>query len=136
MEVACASISKEDLRAWTWGFGSMMLLPDICMVFNLLEQMILALLPLQFGGVAGDIEFAGKGTFKCEAGGVGSWGTSVDVGYGSADDLHNDFSGGIGVLEDGGEGSTPGPKDGMAVEMLLVLGFGCANGPEEGAGRV
>ena len=98
--------------------------------------MILVLSPLQFGGVARDIEFAGKGTFKCKAGGVGSWGTSVDVGYGSADDLHDNFSGWIGVLEDGGECNTPGPKDGMAVEMLLVLGFGCANGPEEGAGRV
>ena len=37
MEVACASISKGDLRAWTWGFGSKMLSPDICMVFDPLE---------------------------------------------------------------------------------------------------
>ena len=33
-----------------------------------------------------------------------------------------------------GDGGALGPNDGMAVGMLLVLGFGCANGPEEGAG--
>jgi len=79
---------------------------------------------------------AGDGTFECEAGGVGSWGGSVGVGYESTDDLRDDFSGGIRVVVDGGDGGAPGPKDGIAVGMLLVLGFGWANGPEEGAGRV
>ena len=74
--------------------------------------------------MTGDIEFVGEGTFECEAGGVGSWGTSADVGYGSADDLRDDFSGGIEVVADGGEVGAPGPKDGMVVGMLLVLGFG------------
>ena len=58
------------------------------------------------------------------------------MGYDSTDDLRDDFSGGTGEVADGGDGGAPGPKDGMAVGMLLVLGFGCANGPEEGAGRV
>ena len=86
--------------------------------------------------MTGDIELAGEGTFECEAGGVGSCGPSVGVGYESTDDLRDDFSGGTVEVADGGDGGAPGPKDGMAVGMLLVLGFGCANGPEEGAGRV
>jgi len=84
----------------------------------------------------GDIKFAGEGTFECDEGGVGSWGTSVGVGYESTEDLCDDFSWGIEEVVDGGDGGAPGPKDGMAVGMLLVLGFGCANGPEEGAGGV
>ena len=40
------------------------------------------------------------------------------------------------MVVDGGDGGAPGPKDGIAVGMLLVLGFGCAKGPEEGAGSV
>ena len=83
-----------------------------------------------------DIELAGEGTFEWEAGGVGSWGTSVGVGYESTDDLRDDFSEGIKVLADSGDGGALGPNNGMAVRMLLVLGFGCAKGPEEGAGRV
>jgi len=51
-------------------------------------------------------------------------------------DLHDDFSGGTGEVAVGGDGGALGPKDGMAVGMLLVLGFGWAKGPEEGAGRV
>jgi hypothetical protein len=58
------------------------------------------------------------------------------VGYESTDDLRDDFSGGTGEVVDGGDGGAPGPKDGIAVGILLVLGFGCAKGPEEGAGRV
>lgn len=58
------------------------------------------------------------------------------MGYESTDDLRDDFSEGIEEVADGGDGGAPGPKDGMAVGMLLVLGFGWANGPEEGAGRV
>jgi hypothetical protein len=43
----------------------------------------------------------------------------------------------IGVMVvDGGEGDAPEPKDGMAAGMLLVLDFGFAEGPDEGAGRV
>ena len=38
--------------------------------------------------------------------------------------------------EPGRDGDAPGPKDGMAVRMLLVLGFEWANGPEGGAGGV
>ena len=37
---------------------------------------------------------------------------------------------------DGGDGGAPGPKNGIAVGMLFVLSFGCAKGPEVGAGRV
>jgi hypothetical protein len=51
------------------------------------------------------------------------------------DDLHDDFSEGIEEIVDSGDGGAPGPKDGIAVGMLLVLGFGCANRSEEGAGR-
>lgn len=58
------------------------------------------------------------------------------MGYESTDDLLDDFSGGTEEVADGGDGGAPGPKDGIAVGMLLVLGFGWANGPEEGAGRV
>ena len=89
--------------------------PSICIVFDTLEETILALSPSRFAGVTGGIEFAGEGTFECTAGGVGSWGIFVDVGYGSTDDLRGDFSGGIGVVADGGEGGAPGPKDRMAV---------------------
>ena len=56
---------------------------------------------IEFGGVTGDVEFAGEGMFECEVGGAGSWGTSIDVGYGSTNDLHDDFSGGIEVVADG-----------------------------------
>ena len=66
--------------------------------------------------------------------GVGSWGTLVGVGFESTDDLRNDFSWGIEEVVNGGDVGAPGPKDGMVVEMLLVLGFGYAKGPE-GAGR-
>ena len=38
--------------------------------------------------------------------------------------------------EPGRDGGVLGLKDGMAVRMLLVLGFGWANGPEGRAGRV
>ena len=58
------------------------------------------------------------------------------MGYDSPDDLRDDFSWGIGEVVDGGDGGAPGPNDGMAVGMLLVLGFGCAKGPEVGAGRL
>jgi len=105
-------------------------------VLDPVEETILALSPSKFGGVTGDIEFAGEGTFKCDEGGVGSWRTSVGVGYESTDDPCDDFSGGIEEVVDRGDGGAPGPKDGMAVRMLLVLGFGCAKGPKEGAGRV
>ena len=52
--------------------------------------------PSRFGGVTGDVEFTGEGTLECKVGGAGSWGTSVDVGYGSTNDLRDDFSGGSG----------------------------------------
>ena len=58
------------------------------------------------------------------------------MGYEPTDDLCDDFSGGTGEVADGGDGGALGPKDGMVVGMLLVLGFGWAKGPEEGAGRV
>jgi len=58
------------------------------------------------------------------------------MGYKSTKYLHNDFSRGIGVFVDGGDGGAPGPKDGIAVGILLVLGLGCAKGPDEGAGSV
>ena len=67
---------------------------------------------------------------------MGSCRTTVNVGYGSTSYLCNNLFGGIGVLEDGGEGSTPGPKDGMVVGILLALGLRCMSGPEEGARRV
>ena len=67
---------------------------------------------------------------------MGSWGTSVGVEYESTDHLRDDFPREIEEVVDGGDGGAPGPKDGMAVGMLLVLGFGCAKGLEEGAGRV
>ena len=59
---------------------------------------------------------------------------SIGVGYKSTSDLCNDFSGKTGEVMDGGDGGTPGPKDGMVVGMLLVLGFGWVDGSEEGAG--
>jgi hypothetical protein len=46
------------------------------------------------------------------------------VGYESTDDLRDDLSEGTEDMVDGGDGGAPGPKDGMAVGMLLVLGFG------------
>jgi len=46
------------------------------------------------------------------------------VGYESTDDLRDDLSAGVGVVVDGGDGGAPGPNDGIAVGMLLVLGFG------------
>lgn len=58
------------------------------------------------------------------------------MGYESTDDLRDDFSGVTGEVVDGGDRGTPGPKDEMVVGILLVLGFGWANGPEEEAGRV
>ena len=97
------------------------------------EETVLALSPSKFAGVTGDIEFAGGGPFESDEGGVGSWGTSVSVGCKSTNDLRD---GGIEEVVDGGDGGAPGPKDGMAVGMLLVLGFGWAKGPEEGARRV
>ena len=63
-------------------------------------------------------------------------GGSVGVGYESTDVLRDGFSEGTVEDVDGGDGGAPEPKDGIAVGMLLVLGFGCANGPEEGAGSV
>jgi hypothetical protein len=67
---------------------------------------------------------------------VGSWEGSVGVGYESTDDLRNGFS--EGTVEDvnGGDGGAPGTKDGITGGMLLILGFGCANGPEEGVGSM
>ena len=58
------------------------------------------------------------------------------MGYDSTDDLRDDFSVGTEEVDDGGDWGATGPKDGMAVGMLLVLGFGCANGPEDGAGKL
>lgn len=84
----------------------------------------------------GDIELAGEGTFECKAEGVGSWGPSIGVGYKSTDDLRDHLSGGTVEVADGGDSGAPEPKDEMAVGMLLVLDFGCTNGPEGGAGRV
>ena len=56
---------------------------------------------------------------------------SVGVGYGPSDDvIHGDFPGGIRETIDGGYMSVPGNMDWMAVRMLTVPGFGCANGPE------
>ena len=86
--------------------------------------------------MTGNIELAGERTFECKAGGAGSWGLSVGVGCKSTDHLHNDFSGGTVEVVDAGDGGMPGPKDGMVVGMLLMLGFGCTNDPEERAGRV
>ena len=59
--------------------------------------------------------------FECKAGGVRSCGPSVGVGYESTNDLHDDFSRGTMEVADGGDGGVPGPKDGMAVGMLLML---------------
>ena len=45
----------------------------------------------------------------------------------------DDQSAGTGQAVDSGDLDTPGPKDGSAIGMVLVLGFGWANGPDEGA---
>jgi hypothetical protein len=68
----------------------------------------------------GDVELAGEGTFKWDAGGVGSWGGSIGVGYKLTNNLHNSFS--EGTVEDvnGGDGGVPGQKDGIAVGILLM----------------
>lgn len=42
------------------------------MVLDPVEEMILALLPSQLGGVTGDIELAKEGTFECNMEGVES----------------------------------------------------------------
>ena len=68
---------------------------------------------------------------------MGSCRITVNIGYESTSYLCNNLlGGGIGVLEDDGEGTSPGPKDGMVVGTLLVLGLRCIGGPEEGARRV
>lgn len=61
---------------------------------------------------------------------------SFGVGYDSTNNLRNSFSGGTVKVTEGGDGGALEPNDGMAVGMLLVLGFGWVSGPEEGAGRV
>jgi hypothetical protein len=48
-----------------------------------------------------------------------------------ADDLRDDFSTGTWEIADDGDGGAPGPNVGIAVELLLMGGFGCAKGPEE-----
>ena len=58
----------------------------------------------------------------------------MGVEYNSTDDCREDFSDGIVEAAEGRDGGAPGPKDGMAVGMLLVLGFKCANDSREGAG--
>jgi hypothetical protein len=42
-------------------------------------------------------------------------------------DLCDNSPGGIGEVVDSRDGGAPGSKDGIAVGMLLVLGFGRAN---------
>ena len=39
-------------------------------------------------------------------------------------------------MVDGGDGGAPGPKDGIAVGLFFMLGFGWAKGPDEGEGSV
>jgi len=46
------------------------------------------------------------------------------MGNESTDDLRDGLSVGVGVAVEGGDGGAPGPNDGIAVGMLLVLGFG------------
>jgi hypothetical protein len=46
------------------------------------------------------------------------------VGYESTNDLRDDLFEGTEDAVDGGDGGTLGPKDRMAVVMLLALGFG------------
>ena len=53
----------------------------------------------------------------------------MGVGYELADDCRKDISDGVVEAAEGGDGGAPGPNDGMAVGMLLVLGLGCARGP-------
>ena len=60
----------------------------------------------------------------------------MGVGYDLTGDRCNDLSNGIMETAEGGDGGAPGPNGGMMVGISLVLGFGCANGPDEGAGRV
>ena len=66
-----------------------------------LAEMFLVLSP--FGGVTGDMEFAGEGSFKHKAGGVGSWGWFAGVGYESTDDLCDAFSEVMEEVVDSGE---------------------------------
>ena len=91
------------------------------------------------------MELAVVGRFECEAGGVGSWGTSVGVGYDSTGDLRNDSSGGIREDRDCGGGEfSPGETSGrcsLFVEcrnmMFLVLSLGIVksvDGPSGGLG--
>ena len=65
---------------------------------------------------------------------MGSWDSS-GTGKASAEDLRDDPPVGAEEVADGGDGGAPGPKDGNVVGMLFVLGFQCAKGPDEGAGR-
>lgn len=58
------------------------------------------------------------------------------MGYESIDDLHGDFSGRIGEVVDGGDGGALGPKDEMAVGILLVLSFRWVNGPRRSWGSI
>jgi len=86
--------------------------------------------------VTGDIKFAGEGVLECRTGGVERRGTSVGMGYESTNDLCDNFSGGTGEVVDGGDSGSLRSKNRMMVKILLVLSFGWANGPKEGAGRV
>jgi hypothetical protein len=93
--------------------------------------------------VTGDIDAAGEAEVEWEEAGVG--GEPGGDGYVSPDDcrdggprtgdgevfdgIDEDFGG-----DEEGGGCETGPKEGIAVPIELVLGLGCANGPDAGAG--
>ena len=62
---------------------------------------------------------------------MGSWGTSAGAGHDPTNGPRKDSSEGIEGTADGGDEGALGPKDGMAMGMLPILGLRSANGPEE-----
>jgi hypothetical protein len=111
----------EGFLEWTCGYGGDTLSPGIGIVFEPADDTILTWPregSMEGGGVAGDIEFVGEETSECDAGGVGRRSTLA----GSALDLRDDLSDGIGQFDGGGAG--PGPKDGNVTGSFFFTGLG------------
>jgi hypothetical protein len=56
--------SGKMISVRTWWYGGETLSPNVCTVFDPAEETILGLTHSYFGGVTGDIELAGEGTFE------------------------------------------------------------------------
>lgn len=58
------------------------------------------------------------------------------MGYNLLDVLHDNFSENMREVIDSGDGGAPGPNNGMAVGILLVLSFRYIKGPKVEVGRL